>query len=131
MLRSCATPMFFKRFRALLRKHGPTSLPLFGLFSLYTQERFHNMHALIRQKRKYKKAKCNLVSLRLNLKKSFPRLYAMEPVLCVIKLTFLHQFAGHLSILHLLRAALPFQEAAFLRDEKSRLWYGGEFLLLL
>lgn len=55
----------------------------------------------------------------------------MDPVLCVIKHTFLHQFAGHLRISHLLWAALPFQEAAFLRDEKSRLWHGGEFVLLL
>lgn len=110
------------------------SLPLFRLFPPYTQERFHIMHAvgMIRQKRKYKRQSV-IWSLFVWIlqKKSFHGLHAMEPVLCVIKHTFLHQFAGHLSISHLLRAALPFQEAAFLRDEKSRLWHGGEFVLLL
>lgn len=92
------------------------------------------MHAMgmIRQKRKYKRQSV-IWSLFVWIlqKKSFHGLHAMEPVLCVIKHTFLHQFAGHLSISHLLRAALSFQEAAFLRDEKSRLWHGGEFVLLL
>lgn len=55
----------------------------------------------------------------------------MELILCAIQHTFLHELAGHLSISHLLRAALPFQEAALIRNEKGRLCNGGEFVLLL